>query len=88
MDLIQQDPLSMEFPSQEYWSQLLFSSPGIFPTQKLNPLPPACISINYISQVKIWSICVTPESPHIILSTIYPQSSTPETIILISIATD
>ena len=32
-----QAPLSMEFSRQEYWSGLLFSSPGIFPTQTLNP---------------------------------------------------
>ena len=32
-----QAPLSMGFPRQEYWSGLLFPSPGIFLTQGLNP---------------------------------------------------
>ena len=27
----------MEFSRQKYWSELLFPSPGIFPTQELNP---------------------------------------------------
>ena len=31
-----QAPLSMGFPSQEYWSGLPFASPGIFPTQGSN----------------------------------------------------
>ena len=30
-------PLSMAFSRQEYWSGLPFPSPGIFPTQSLNP---------------------------------------------------
>ena len=32
-----QDPLSLGFSRQEYWSGLPFPSPGIFPTQGLNP---------------------------------------------------
>ena len=32
-----QAPLSMEFPRQEYCIGLLFPTPGIFPTQALNP---------------------------------------------------
>ena len=32
-----QAPLSMEVPRQEYWSGLLFPSPGDLPTQGLNP---------------------------------------------------
>ena len=32
-----QAPLSMGFSRQEYWSGLPFPSPGIFPTQGLNP---------------------------------------------------
>ena len=31
-----QVPLSMEFPSQEYWSRLPFPTQGIFPTQGSN----------------------------------------------------
>ena len=32
-----QAPLSMGFSRQEYWNGLPFPSPGIFPTQGLNP---------------------------------------------------
>ena len=32
-----QAPLSVEFPRQEYWSQLPFAPPGIFPTPGSNP---------------------------------------------------
>ena len=32
-----QTPLFMKFSRQEYWSGLLFPSPGIFPTQESNP---------------------------------------------------
>ena len=32
-----QAPLSMEFSRHKYWSRLLFSPQGIFPTQELNP---------------------------------------------------
>ena len=35
-----QAPQSMEFSRQEYWSGLPFPSPGIFPTQGLNPVLP------------------------------------------------
>ena len=35
--LAQQAPLSMEFFRQEYWSRLLFSSPGDLPNQESNP---------------------------------------------------
>ena len=37
-----QAPLSMGFSRQEYWRGLLFSSPGIFPTQGSNPGLPHC----------------------------------------------
>ena len=42
-----QAPLSMEFSRQEYWSELLFHSPGIFPTQGSNPGLPHCKQILY-----------------------------------------
>ena len=35
--LAHQAPLSIGFPRQEHWSGLPFPSPGIFPTQGLNP---------------------------------------------------
>ena len=35
-----QAPLSIGFSCQEYWSGLPFPSPGIFPTQELNPSLP------------------------------------------------
>ena len=34
---VHQDPLFMEFPKQEYWSELPFPPPGIFPIQGSNP---------------------------------------------------
>ena len=42
-----QAPLSMEFSRQEYWSGLLFPSPGIFPTQGSNPGLLHCRQILY-----------------------------------------
>ena len=36
-----QAPLSMEFPSQEYWSGLPFSSPGVLPNPGIEPKSPA-----------------------------------------------
>ena len=37
-----QDPLSMGFSRQEYWSGLPFPSPGDLPDQGLNPCLPPC----------------------------------------------
>ena len=37
-----QAPLFMRFSRQEYWSRLPFPSPGIFPTQRLDPGLPHC----------------------------------------------
>ena len=42
-----QVPLSMEFSRQECWSELPFPSPGIFPTQGLNPSLLHCWQILY-----------------------------------------
>ena len=36
-----QDPLSMEFSRQEYWSELPFSTPGDFPHPGIKPVSPA-----------------------------------------------
>ena len=36
-----QAPLSMEFPRQEYWSELPFSSPGYLPEPGIEPMFPA-----------------------------------------------
>ena len=36
-----QAPLSMGFPSQEYWSGLLLPSPGDFPDLGIEPMSPA-----------------------------------------------
>ena len=36
-----QVPLSMEFSKQEYWSGLLFPSPGDLPHPRIKPLSPA-----------------------------------------------
>ena len=40
--VVHQAPLSMGFSRQEYWGGLPFPSPGIFPTQGLNPGLPHC----------------------------------------------
>ena len=42
-----QAPLSMGFSRQDYWSGLPFPSPGIFPTQGLNPGLLHCRQILY-----------------------------------------
>ena len=36
-----QDPLSVEFPRQEYWSGLPFYSPGDFLNPEIEPMSPA-----------------------------------------------
>ena len=36
-----QSPLSMGFPRQEYWSGLLFPSPGDLPDPGIKPMAPA-----------------------------------------------
>ena len=38
-----QAPLSMEFPSQEYWSGLPFSPPGALPDPGIEPASPASV---------------------------------------------
>ena len=38
-----QAPLSMEFPRQEYWSGLLFYSPGDLPGPESEPVSPALV---------------------------------------------
>ena len=35
-----QSPLSMEFPRQEYWSELPFSPPGDLPNSGIEPMSP------------------------------------------------
>ena len=35
-----QTPQSMGFPRQEYWSRLLFPSPGDCPRPDIEPMPP------------------------------------------------
>ena len=39
--LAHQTPLSVEFSRQEYWSELLFSSPGHLPDPRIEPVSPA-----------------------------------------------
>ena len=40
MDCAHQDPLSMGFPRQEYWSELPFPSPGDLPKSEIKPPSP------------------------------------------------
>ena len=42
--VIHQAPLSMGFPRQEYWSGLLFPSPGDLPDLEIKPVSPALAS--------------------------------------------
>ena len=39
--LAHQDPLSMGFPRQEYWSELPFPSPGDLPDPGIKPVSPS-----------------------------------------------
>ena len=41
--VVLQAPLSMEFPRQEYWSGLLFPSPGDLLNPGLEPTSPALV---------------------------------------------
>ena len=36
-----QSPLSLESSKQEYWSRLLFATPGDLPSPRIKPMPPA-----------------------------------------------
>ena len=45
-----QAPLSMGFPRQEYWSRLLFPSPGDLPNSGIEPTSPALAGGFYISE--------------------------------------
>ena len=38
---VSQAPLFMEFPKQEYWSELPFPSPGALPDPGIKPRAPA-----------------------------------------------
>ena len=49
-----QAPLSMGFPSQEYWSGLPCPPPGIFPTQGSNP---------HLSRLLYWQASSLPLAP-------------------------
>ena len=45
-----QGPLSMGFPGQEYWSGLLFPSPGDLPDSGVEPRSPALQSDSLLSE--------------------------------------
>ena len=47
MNRAYQDPLSMEFPRQEYWSGLPVSSPGDLPDPEIEPGSPE-LQANYL----------------------------------------
>ena len=40
-----QTPVSMGFPRQEHWSQLLFPSPGDLPDSGIEPVSPASLAL-------------------------------------------
>ena len=39
--IVHQSPLSIEFPRQDYWNQLLLPSPGDLPNPGVEPVSPA-----------------------------------------------
>ena len=45
-----QDPLSMEFSKQEYWSGLPFPPPGELPNPGTEPTPPALQADSLLSE--------------------------------------
>ena len=53
-----QDPLSMGFSRQEYWSGLPFPPPGVLPDPGIEPMSPA-LQVNSLA-LSYWG------SPHII----------------------
>ena len=80
-----QAPLSMGFPRQEYWSGLLFSSPGDLPNPGIKPTSPVwqadSLPLSHLGSLalRIWQLLVIPiEDPWISLgwrgcmSTIWP----------------
>ena len=56
-----QAPLSMRFPRRQYWSGLLFPSPGDRPDPGIKPMSPAS------SNIGMWILyhCITWETPAI-----------------------
>ena len=52
--------LSMEFCRQEYWSGLLFHSPGVFPKPGIQPGSPALQADSLLSEppVVVTSVCL------------------------------
>ena len=76
-----QAPLSMGFPRQEYWSGLLFSSPGDFPDPEIEPMFPAwqvdSLPLSYLeSSVFLFIMLIKNFSPIKIF--IYKSLCTPE----------
>ena len=47
MDCSQPDSMSMGFPRQEYWSGLLFPSPGDLPNPGIKPRSPALQALSH-----------------------------------------
>ena len=62
-----QAPLAMGFSKQEYWSGLPFPSPGIFPTQGLNPTSLASLGRRILYQLHYLGIilkCINISNQH------------------------
>ena len=47
-----QAPLSMGFPKKEYWSGLLFSSPGDLPDPGIKPGSPALLADSLLTELR------------------------------------
>ena len=56
-----QAPLSMGFPTQEYWSGLPFPSPGDLPAPKIEPVSPElqvnCLLLSYQGSPEPEKLC-------------------------------
>ena len=61
-----QAPLSLEFSRQEYWTELLFPSPGALPDPGIKPVSPALAGGFFTTEPcgkYCPNMCFEPESP-------------------------
>ena len=75
-----QAPLSMEFPSPEYWSGLPFLLQGIFPTHGLNPYL-LCLKKYWYMETYIWIYNFNTHVPRIQLKDQKTVNSAPPTYV-------
>ena len=69
-----QAPLSMEFPSQEYWSRLPFPSPGGLPDPGIEPASPALQTDSLLSaSTRIKSLATAAADLQLILKNVQDE---------------